>query len=100
TLPPEIAAHYNAGVEQPRLASGAGLLELARTQEIIERVFPPPPAVVYDVGGGPGAYACWLARHGYAVHLLDVVPLHVAQALEVWVLGPPHPPRRAARGGA
>jgi len=100
SLPPEIAAHYNAGVEQPRLAGGAGLLELARTQEIIERVFPPPPAVVYDVGGGPGAYACWLARRGYAVHLLDVVPLHVAQALEVSRLDPGHPLAGAAVGDA
>jgi SAM-dependent methyltransferase len=36
--------------------------------------------VVYDVGGGPGAYALWLARRGYIVHLLDAVPLHVEQA--------------------
>ena len=32
------------------------------------------------MGGGPGSYACWLARRGYEVHLVDAVPLHVEQA--------------------
>jgi len=32
------------------------------------------------VGGGPGAYAVRLARLGYAVHLVDALPLHVDQA--------------------
>ncbi|HEY1380185.1 MAG TPA: class I SAM-dependent methyltransferase, partial [Gemmataceae bacterium] len=81
TVPPETLGHYQAGVEESRLAAGPGRLELARTQEVIERYAPPPPAVVYDVGGGPGVYACWLARRGHAVHLLDAVPLHVEQAL-------------------
>src|SRR5713101_7466630 len=76
----EILAYYNQGAEAERLAHGAGRLELARTQELLRRYLPPAPAVVYDVGGGSGAYACWLARRGYAVHLLDAVPLHVAQA--------------------
>jgi SAM-dependent methyltransferase len=49
-------------------------------QEIVSRYFPPAPAVVADIGGGPGSYACWLARLGYAVHLVDPVALHVAQA--------------------
>jgi SAM-dependent methyltransferase len=35
---------------------------------------------VLDVGGGPGAYATWLADLGYDVHLVDPVPLHVEQA--------------------
>jgi ubiquinone/menaquinone biosynthesis C-methylase UbiE len=42
----------------------------------------PRPATVLDVGGGPGPYAVWLARHGYRVTLIDSVPLHVAQAEE------------------
>ena len=77
---PEITAHYDAGVEHSRLAQGAGRLEFARTCDLIARHFPPPPAVVLDIGGGPGFYACWLARQGYAVHLIDAVPLHVDQA--------------------
>ena len=39
-----------------------------------------PPAVVLDVGGGPGAYAVWLAGLGYEVALVDPVELHVTQA--------------------
>jgi ubiquinone/menaquinone biosynthesis C-methylase UbiE len=78
---PEIAAHYDAGVEEQRLTAGAGLLEFARTCELISRFFPPAPTNVLDVGGGPGAYACWLARKGYSVHLVDAMPLHVEQAL-------------------
>jgi len=77
----EMLDHYQAGVEAGRLASGSSSLELVRTQEIIRRFLPPPPAVIYDVGGGPGVYACWLARRGYEVHLVDPVPLHVEQAL-------------------
>jgi SAM-dependent methyltransferase len=36
--------------------------------------------VVLDVGGGPGAHACWLAARGYQVHLIDITPLHVELA--------------------
>ena len=44
------------------------------------RYIPPYSAVIFDIGGGPGAYACWLAKQGYEVHLIDVVPLHVELA--------------------
>jgi ubiquinone/menaquinone biosynthesis C-methylase UbiE len=91
SLPPEIASHYAAGLEAGRMACGAGRLELARTQEILRRFLPPPPAVVADVGGGPGVYACWLATLGYEVHLHDPVPLHVAQAEEASKARPTHP---------
>jgi ubiquinone/menaquinone biosynthesis C-methylase UbiE len=80
--PPEMLEHYDAGVEAGRLASVGGGLELLRTQEIVGCFLPPPPAVIYDVGGGPGIYSCWLARLGYEVHLIDPVPLHVEQARE------------------
>lgn len=80
--PPEMLEHYDAGVEAGRLVSIGGSLELMRTQEIVGRFLPPPPAVIYDVGGGPGIYSCWLARLGYEVHLVDSVPLHVEQARE------------------
>jgi ubiquinone/menaquinone biosynthesis C-methylase UbiE len=76
----EIAAYYARGLERDRLASGPGALESARTQALLERYLPPPPAVVADVGGGPGRYAVWLAERGYRVHLVDPVPLHVEQA--------------------
>jgi SAM-dependent methyltransferase len=99
-IPPEIAAHYDTGIEQTRLAQSVGHLELVRTQEIIERFFPPAPALVYDIGGGPGMYACWLARHGYTVHLLDAVPLHVEQALAASRQQPDAPLAGAAVGDA
>jgi len=76
----EIAAYYARGLERDRLASGLGALELARTQALLARYLPPPPATVADIGGGPGRYAVWLAERGYRVHLVDPVPLHVEQA--------------------
>ena len=76
----EVAAYYARGIERDRLAGGQGALEFARTQVLLERYLPAPPAVVADVGGGPGRYAVWLAGRGYRVHLVDPVPLHVEQA--------------------
>jgi len=52
----------------------------SRTQALLEHYLPAPPAVIADVGGGPGRYAVWLAECGYRVHLIDPVPLHVEQA--------------------
>jgi SAM-dependent methyltransferase len=70
-------------MEAERLVSGNGALELARSQELLLRHLPPPPADVLDVGGGPGVYSSWLALLGYRVRLIDPVPLHVAQAMLV-----------------
>jgi ubiquinone/menaquinone biosynthesis C-methylase UbiE len=84
---PEIAAFYALGLEAERLWTW-GRLERVRTQELLERYLPPAPATILDVGGGPGAYAVWLARRGYAVHLLDPVELHVAQAREASARAP------------
>jgi ubiquinone/menaquinone biosynthesis C-methylase UbiE len=73
-------AYYALGLEQERLA-GPHLLEWVRTCELLERHLPPAPATLLDVGGGPGAYAVWLSRAGYAVHLVDPIPSHVARAV-------------------
>jgi ubiquinone/menaquinone biosynthesis C-methylase UbiE len=97
---PEIADHYGAGVEEPRLTQGSGQLEFARTCELISRYFPASPATILDVGGGPGAYACWLARRGYAVHLVDAMPLHVEQALAASRRQPKFPLAGATVGDA
>jgi ubiquinone/menaquinone biosynthesis C-methylase UbiE len=43
---------------------------------------------VLDVGGGPGTYAAPLARHGYRVHVVDPVPLHIDQARQAAGAGP------------
>ena len=79
-LSPEVRAYYECGEEDTRLSAGGGRLEWARTWELLERHLPPPPAVLLDVGGGPGAYAVPLALAGYEVHLVDAMPLHVEQA--------------------
>lgn len=76
----EIQHYYDRGLEIQRLAGAAGELELIRTKEIISRYLPAPPALVLDVGGGPGKYAHWLARKGYEIHLIDLIPLHAKQA--------------------
>ncbi|MGH7495483.1 MAG: class I SAM-dependent methyltransferase [bacterium] len=76
----EIRSFYEQYDESSRLASNVFQLEYARTQEILLRYLPRPPAVILDVGGGPGVYACWLAQRGYEVHLVDPVPLHLEQA--------------------
>ncbi len=79
-VPAEIISYYNLGREDNRLRRGSGQLEFARTQELIQRYSPPPPASVLDVGGGSGVYAFWLAELGYDVDLIDAVPLHIEQA--------------------
>lgn len=65
-------AHYELGREAGRLADGLGLVEFERTKEIVLRAMPAPPAVVADVGGGPGRYALWLAAAGYRVEHRDL----------------------------
>jgi SAM-dependent methyltransferase len=81
-LPDEVFAHYGLGAERARLSSGPGRVERARTEEVLARWLPPPPARILDVGGGPGTYVAWLAAQGHEVHLVDPVPLHVEQARE------------------
>lgn len=81
--PDEVLAFYALGLEPGRLELDYFPLERARTQELIRRHIPPPPAVVLDVGGGAGAYSFWLADLGYEVHLVDPVPLHVERARTV-----------------
>jgi ubiquinone/menaquinone biosynthesis C-methylase UbiE len=92
-LSPEVVDHYAEGREVERLTLGHGLLEAERNRELLLRHLPPAPGVVLDVGGGPGAYACWLAELGHAVHLVDPMPLHVEQAREASAR---HPSRRLA----
>ena len=79
-LPPEVVAYYECGDEQNRLTARIGRLEWARTWVLLQRHLPGPKATIVDVGGGPGAYAVPLALAGHDVHLVDAMPLHVAQA--------------------
>jgi SAM-dependent methyltransferase len=77
--PAAMREYYDRGPELGRLAESHGPLEFERTKEIILRHLPPPPAVVADIGGGPGRYARWLAQLGYQVLHRDLMPLHVEQ---------------------
>jgi len=76
----DIARYYEAGLEAGRLFAGAGILERARTEDVVERHLPRPPARLLDVGGATGVYARWLTEVGYEVHLVDPVPRHVDEA--------------------
>ena len=67
------------GGRDPRLAKGRGLLERARTEELLEQ---PPPArrPSWTSAAGPASTpAGWRASRGYEVHLIDVVLLHVEE---------------------
>ena len=77
---PTITEYYDRNPEENRLKHGAFRLEHERTRELLSRYLPPAPAVVVDVGGAAGAYALWLAEHGYSVHLVDLTPRLVAEA--------------------
>jgi 2-polyprenyl-3-methyl-5-hydroxy-6-metoxy-1,4-benzoquinol methylase len=81
-MDPEVHAYYADGFgEDRRLRQRAhGVVERVRTQELLARFLPPPPATVLDVGGGTGVHAEWLAGCGYAVQLIDPVDKHVAVA--------------------
>jgi len=86
----ELAAYYNLGREKGRLERGTGSLEQVRTQDILVR-FLPKQGVIIDVGGAAGVYALWLARLGYQVHLVDLMPLHVQQAQQASAEQPDFP---------
>jgi ubiquinone/menaquinone biosynthesis C-methylase UbiE len=75
-----IQRYYGLGQEQNRLLAPAGELERVRTQDILSRHLPSPPAVICDVGGAAGIYAFPLSERGYRVHLIDPVALHIQQA--------------------
>jgi SAM-dependent methyltransferase len=84
SLDSAVRRYYDEGSEQTRLTT-LSRLELVRTQELLRRVLPRPPASILDVGGGAGAHALPLMESGYDVILVDPVPLHVEQAVAAGV---------------
>jgi ubiquinone/menaquinone biosynthesis C-methylase UbiE len=77
--PREIVEYYDQYAEETRLQHGPSRLELERTQDILARTLPAPPARVVDVGGASGVYSAWLSARGYTVRLLDASPRLVAE---------------------
>jgi ubiquinone/menaquinone biosynthesis C-methylase UbiE len=78
SIDPTMARHYASGAELGRLEN-VNPLEFERTKLMLAEALPPTGRVI-DVGGGPGAYASWLAERGYEVDLVDPISLHVQQA--------------------
>ena len=69
-----VRAHYEARDDAERLLTpGFGELTRIRTWDLFDRVLPSPPALVFDVGGGPGLHSQRLAGLGYDVTLVDPV---------------------------
>ncbi len=68
---------YYAGIgerEWARLENlDDGAIEFEVTCQVLA-TYLPPHARVLDIGGGPGRYAIWLARHGHHVSLADLCP--------------------------
>lgn len=73
----EIRDYYACDREHDRLSHDLGAVEFVRTLDVLERVLPPAPAKVLDIGGGTGVYARELLKTGYSVHLLDAMPNHI-----------------------
>jgi ubiquinone/menaquinone biosynthesis C-methylase UbiE len=95
-----LIGHYSSGYEAQRLNTQTGQLERERTRELLLRFLPQAPARILDAGGGPGSYACWLAKKGYEVHLLDIIPLHVEMAITASLQQPEAPLASANVGDA
>lgn len=95
-----VVRYYSNYDEQSRLAEGLGQVEFIRTQSILRRYLNPPPAVVLDIGGAAGRYACWLAKEGYQVHLVDPVPLHIQQSQAASAAQPEAPVASCTLGDA
>jgi ubiquinone/menaquinone biosynthesis C-methylase UbiE len=96
----KLKSYYKSFDEEHRLLFGTSQLEFVRSQEIILRYLSPPPAVIYDVGGAAGIYACWLAILGYEVHLVDPVHYHVEKAERASKKQAAHPVKSCRVGDA
>ena len=50
-----------------------GFVEYAVTRKMLSKYLKPKSRIL-DIGGGPGRYAMWLAKHGHRVVLADLSP--------------------------
>ncbi len=72
---------YNGGAEIGRLERGLGVVEFYRSKEIISRYLK-GKLKIFDIGGGIGKYADWLAGLGHEVSLIELAPVAVEYAKE------------------
>ncbi len=79
----DILNYYNRGNEKNRLDDSTNNLEKIRTLDILERYIPKTANTILDIGGGAGVYSFILSEKGYTVHLLDVTPLLIEQAIKL-----------------
>lgn len=77
----EVYEFYNNGAEIGRLERGLGVVEFWRSKEIISRYLN-GKMKIYDIGGGIGKYAEWLASMGQEVTLIELAPTAVDYAKE------------------
>lgn len=75
----EVLEFYEKGAEIGRLNRGLGIIEADRTKDILSR-YVRPGMDVYDVGGGIGYYAGWLAEQGCNVSLFELAPAAIEYA--------------------
>lgn len=90
TIDKTVLAEYNAGIEWNRLNTDIGRIEFAYTKELLTSHLPPPPAIIYDIGGGYGEYAWWLTALGYKVHLFDLSETNIAMSASLSERYPGH----------
>src|SRR5260370_12467180 len=76
----DVISFYSEHSDDERLSRGWGLLELARSKEIVLRHLPVSGSTILDVGGGTGVYTEWLGELGYEAHLIDITPAHISFA--------------------
>lgn len=70
---------YNAGAEVGRLERGLGKIEFYRTKEVLAQYIS-KCSTIYDIGGGIGVYASWLAKQGNHVHLIELADYAIEYA--------------------
>lgn len=75
----EVYDFYNNGAEIDRLEHGLGIIEFYRSKEIISKYLG-ENLTIYDIGGGIGKYAAWLAEQGHKVTLIELAPTAVDYA--------------------
>jgi SAM-dependent methyltransferase len=72
----QIIEHYNNRDEDGRLATKRGSVEFLTTMRYIEKYLKPTDRVI-EIGAGTGRYSHALARMGYAVDAVELVPHHI-----------------------